>query len=640
MLRVLFSVLFFLFFGLNACAAQRSASNFYEGLKKEQAEAIVHFEKALNSANTAAAAAAAAELMKLRFAGAELSAATMTRIRQKATGSWAEAFAIPETPNAREKALALLLNGENRLPGDAAQYVLHRWRNSDTISFTDAENAAINGRLAASRFRYNEALVFFRITIHDSPELFFHYPELLNDLGRTFQYTATGTEGMDLFLQWEQTFPAVIPADSEHIIRFRLLFFAARIARQRGEPNIALFERALVFAPKVSAEQTDACIWYILDSSLAQGPDTTIPYLKTYIPMWNDDASFSDVVDKLTRELILKKQWEHIAYVFTLLKDRSNVITARYAWIIGRAIEEGFFSDKHNNAGDYMRIAYNAHNALYYRSLSAAILNEPFLTLTETKPSSTKPPPAKNQSESMRFLLGFFEHNAAEFAPRYIRAMEKNLSSDELRPIAAALGAAGQYQESIRLASFYTRRDGYQTKRADLELLYPRPYKELIEQYAEKTGIDPALLFALIRTESAFESAIVSRTGAVGLTQLMPATAEEFAGRIRRRGGPDYTDALTLNLRDPEANIHIGTSYLVYLNERMGDPLLALLAYNGGMNRVRRWHGAANLSVNAVLPPDLFLETVEFSETRNYGRSVIAAAAMYEYLYYKPNKTQ
>ena len=60
----------------------------------------------------------------------------------------------------------------------------------------------------------------------------------------------------------------------------------------------------------------------------------------------------------------------------------------------------------------------------------------------------------------------------------------------------------------------------------------------------------------------------------------------------------------------------------------MDDPLLALLAYNGGQTRVRRWYRAA------MLPPDLFLETVEFPETRNYGRSVIAAAAMYRELYY------
>jgi soluble lytic murein transglycosylase len=126
----------------------------------------------------------------------------------------------------------------------------------------------------------------------------------------------------------------------------------------------------------------------------------------------------------------------------------------------------------------------------------------------------------------------------------------------------------------------------------------------------------------------------------------MPATAKETADRIRRRGGPDYTrssataeaavtaeDSATedsaLDLYNPAINIHIGAAYLAYLNERMEDPVLALLAYNGGITRTRRWHRAINL------PPYLFLESVEYSETRNYGRSVMGAAAMYKELYYK-----
>ncbi|MCL2127354.1 MAG: transglycosylase SLT domain-containing protein, partial [Treponema sp.] len=109
------------------------------------------------------------------------------------------------------------------------------------------------------------------------------------------------------------------------------------------------------------------------------------------------------------------------------------------------------------------------------------------------------------------------------------------------------------------------------------------------------------------------------------------------AVRIRRQGGPDYfrrgdgPAESAVDLKDPEANIHIGASYLAYLNGRMGDPLLALLAYNGGMGRVRRWRGA----MRENLSPGLFLETVEFSETREYGRKVIAAEAVYRELYYQ-----
>ena len=731
------SIGFLVFFlCLSSCTAQQRGSDFtdfYKGLKKRQdgasAEAAACYTKALNAVNTCIAAASAAELMSLHSAGIELSAAAMTLIRQKANGSWARALDVFTVTNGaakqgstdREKLLALLLNGDSRAWDEAVHYALRQWRvgmaadDTPDPSLTEAENAAIDGRGAASRSRYNEALIFFRIVIQDSPDLFFRYPDLLTDLGRTFQYTATGREGVDLFLQWEKLLDAgentegqggvlppetaplktalreFIPDGSENLVRFRLLFFAARIARQHGEKNIELFEKALPYAHAAAPEQADACIWYILDSSLAQSTDAIIRSLETYSSQWYDDAYFSDVLDKLARELVFRRQWEKVYKVFTVLRNRPGAapLAAHYAWIIGRIIEEGLFSPKEAVPDEkfvqvYMRIAYNAAQGasvtpLYYRSLSAAALGAAFLVLpgeeesfttedtelhggekdsrvktprnsrlsNRQQTSSRKTQPASDMSDMMQFLMGFFENDTARYAPRYIKAAEGNLTPEELRRLAEALGAAGQYQESMRLVSLYANRGGYQLIRRDLELLYPRPFKELVEHYAQETGIEPPLLFGLIRTESAFDPAIVSRAGAVGLSQLMPATAEEMAVRIRRRGGPDYirnsvTDDAeedsAIDLRDPAINIHIGAIYLAYLNDRMGDALLALLAYNGGMNRVRRWRIAANRfsagSAAGSLPSDLFLETIEYPETRNYGRSVMGTAAMYKALYF------
>jgi soluble lytic murein transglycosylase len=111
----------------------------------------------------------------------------------------------------------------------------------------------------------------------------------------------------------------------------------------------------------------------------------------------------------------------------------------------------------------------------------------------------------------------------------------------------------------------------------------------------------------------------------------MPTTAEEMAGRIARQGGPDYRGP-EMDLQNPELNIHIGSYYLRYLKGQMGSLMPALLAYNGGMGRVRRW--LAEDRRRGGLPLGLFLETVEFPETREYGRRILAAAAVYGYLYY------
>jgi soluble lytic murein transglycosylase len=227
----------------------------------------------------------------------------------------------------------------------------------------------------------------------------------------------------------------------------------------------------------------------------------------------------------------------------------------------------------------------------------------------------------------MEFLLGFFRFSLGGSAYPYIREYRESLSVTELRTLAAALAEAGRWDESLRISAVY--RGLEPPTRADMELYYPRPYQDLVETYAAEAGISPALLYGLIHTESAFTADIRSRAGALGLTQLLPSTAEEMAGRLRRRGGPDYAAQGELDLTDPETNIHLGSVYLEYLIDRLENPMLALLSYNGGMGRVRRWRAAER-----SLPPDLFLETIEVNETREYGRKVLSAAAAYGYLYY------
>jgi soluble lytic murein transglycosylase len=760
--------LFLLILSLSSCQAQqqrRSSTDFYEGLKKKQAEAKPEasacFEKALDDPNIHIAAAAAAELMSLRYSGAGIRAQTISKIRvkapamlaSKASGSWAMALdalgdgegepVLSGTGPDREKVLALALNNANRSPDDAIMYLLMELRVANALvgfanavgdarevaapatgnsMFSNAENAAIAGRIAVSHSRYREALIFFRMVMGDEPDLFFRYPELLSDLGRSFQYSAAGREGIDLFLQWEKDFDEKKLIEDENLgalIRFRLLFFAARIANQRGSADkngfpesVELFERALsralLLSPEIRSgasersEQIDACVWYILNTSLTRDIGRTIKYLETYITHWQDDGYYSDVMDKLARELLLKRRWTDLINIAALVRNRPGVIGAKFAWITGRAIQAGLLSRRdeeyalkallgamppsatggaQETAEAYFRIAYNNASifdgkALYYRSLSAAALGEEFLPRsslrqaqgTPSADSVTEPVEvtvsavnsgSPGESDAMEFLLGFFKNAAAKFAPRYIRMMESDLSPEELRQLAEALGNEGLYQESMRLVSLYTKRDSYQFDKRDLELLYPRPFAEQVNRYAQETGIGPAKLYGLIRAESAFNPAAISRSGAIGLTQLMPATAEEMAARILRRGGPDYTrrpdkdgvdeisgdtespDAagaagagliaseVSVVLLDPGANIHMGAAYLAYLEDRLGDPLLALLAYNGGMNRVRRWRN----SMPVKFPPDLFLETVEYAETMEYGRAVMGAAAMYGALY-------
>ena len=169
--------------------------------------------------------------------------------------------------------------------------------------------------------------------------------------------------------------------------------------------------------------------------------------------------------------------------------------------------------------------------------------------------------------------------------------------------------------------------DGIQISRKAFELLYPQNFLDYIKASAKEFEVDDYLMFALIRTESFFEPAIQSHAGAIGLTQLMEATASDCAKRLKVQN---------YNLLDPATNIRFGTYYYSHMKKRLDDSgVLALFAYNAGITVVRRWIRSSKIELNSQgqLWSDMFLETLPFAETRDYGRRVVSAAAMYAWLY-------
>jgi soluble lytic murein transglycosylase len=654
----------------NSCAKNPQAQNdFYHGIKGTNP--ALSFQNALSDPNPYIRSAAAGELAKLMYQEGSLRLTTSKRsgsvevqgtalppkikerVRREAEGAWAAAFAAVEKKN-KDSALAFLLNFEQdaAIPIETGFFVLREYEKQGHI-FSENELAAIDGHFAVMRLRYNEALVFLKKFTEDEkwpekiPQMFIKYPELINDLGKTFQYTSSGKEGLELFLQWESKLEKIPNEDN---LRYRLLFFAARIARRRGLNKQAdsLFEQARRLAP--AGEQLDACIWYILDLAAGGSYDVFIKKLEQLVPYWHKDIYFDDVLEKFLQTLVFKKEWERIIRTYDIIKTSGASFTAGYAWVIARVIEEGYLSDSEKKLAAtvaresqaipsvYFRKAYDSVKntdsaSLYYRSLSALKLGLPFLELQPSQQAEAAQQPAAPliQSPALQFLLGFFENDAASYSHKYIKALEKDLSAEELRAVAQAFAKAGMYPDSIRLVSGYVNRKGAPPfTMEDMELLFPRPYKEMTEKYAADHDIAPALMFGLVRTESAFENTAVSRAGATGLTQVMPDTAKEMANRIKRTGGPDFfNEDKTIDLKNPELNMHIGSYYLKYISGRFNDTLVSLMAYNAGVNRVRKLRAASKM------PSDLFLETVSIYETRNYGRKVISSAAVYEALYYR-----
>ena len=155
------------------------------------------------------------------------------------------------------------------------------------------------------------------------------------------------------------------------------------------------------------------------------------------------------------------------------------------------------------------------------------------------------------------------------------------------------------------------------------ELLFPLPYRTDLVRDAKDRDLDPYLLAGLIRQESEFNPQAVSRAKAYGLTQIRPATGRQFA---RKAGVPKFT---TRVLSQPGANLKIGTSILRSMLDQQGGKLeQTLAAYNAGPERVVQW-----MSWNTYREPAEFVESIPFTETRDYVQAVLRNAEMYRRLY-------
>jgi soluble lytic murein transglycosylase len=155
------------------------------------------------------------------------------------------------------------------------------------------------------------------------------------------------------------------------------------------------------------------------------------------------------------------------------------------------------------------------------------------------------------------------------------------------------------------------------------ELLFPLPYRSDLVRNAQERELDPFLLAGLIRQESEFNPAAVSHAKAYGLTQVRPATGRLFA---RKAGVARLTTSV---LCQPAANLKIGSSILRSMLDKQGGSVEQTLAsYNAGPNRVVEW-----LRWNTYREPAEFVESIPFTETRDYVQAVLRNAEMYRRLY-------
>jgi soluble lytic murein transglycosylase len=172
---------------------------------------------------------------------------------------------------------------------------------------------------------------------------------------------------------------------------------------------------------------------------------------------------------------------------------------------------------------------------------------------------------------------------------------------------------AGRFYRSIVYADRLP-----ETESGRMALLYPAGFRQMICDAARSYNIDPLWLHAIIWQESKYNPSAISGASARGLMQFIPETAQAIGAAI---GLPN----LPLDrLYEPALNIQMGAHYWFSLMEELKSPEMALAAYNGGIDNVRRWKSKW---------PDggdeFFVSDIGFIETKNYVMSVFAARAAY-----------
>ena len=272
-------------------------------------------------------------------------------------------------------------------------------------------------------------------------------------------------------------------------------------------------------------------------------------------------------------------------------------------------------------AADRFREVLRRERDSYYALLASQALGEPFWPI----PLGPSPPADAaadaRVAEALRGVdvlreAGFPEVAEAE-ADRVIAGAGREQA--DRYALAEALIARGYGRRAILLGQGL----GGGTNARRLRILYPFPFRRMIEAEARASGVDPFTAAALIRQESQFSARATSYVGARGLMQLMPATGRTLATEV----GIDDWDPALLYL--PEVNVHLGTRYVGQQVEAYGGSLPAVFgAYNAGPHQVDAWRAFPEFGRAA-----LFTERIPFRETRDYVKILTRNRAIYQGLY-------
>ncbi|MBU2707872.1 transglycosylase SLT domain-containing protein [Zooshikella marina] len=311
------------------------------------------------------------------------------------------------------------------------------------------------------------------------------------------------------------------------------------------------------------------------------------------------------------RQALRQLDWASIAK-WTQAFPKEERQTSRWQYWYARAIEASNPSQAKRDEAHaiYRKLADSERD--FYGFLAADRMSRNYALQHKPYPVSSKTRSRVQQLPAVQRAQEFFQMEQLWPARREWYHMASQMNREELLAAAEVAMSWQWYFPSI----ISTARAEYWD---DLNLRFPVAYKKPILKNSRAQDLDSSWVFAITRQESAFMYKARSHAGAMGLMQLMPATARYVA----RKNSIPYQS--TKQLLKPETNIKLGSAYLAELYKQFnGNRILATAAYNAGPHRVNQW-----LKRHRKLPHDVWVEVIPFNETRKYVQNVLAYQVIY-----------
>lgn len=364
------------------------------------------------------------------------------------------------------------------------------------------------------------------------------------------------------------------------------------------------YRQSLSFAPEESAKLTRMLALHLATSFYPQAKQWLLQTLAE-----QDEASLHEW---LVRVALRKGDWAGVQEAIQGMPEELRH-SPRWQYWLARALEQGGEGSQVAEAESiYAQVAQERD---YYGFLAADRIGTSYRL--NHRPLLVDPGliAQMEQKPGLQRAREFFLLGQLPEARREWHFATRGLASEELLAVSHLVQQWGWHSQSMMGAIAAREWD-------DLQVRFPLVYQDVFQVFTRDYGLDINWVLALARQESAFVPDARSSKGALGVLQLLPATAKQTARSIGIGFKGSY------ELLDPETNIKLGTAHLRELLERFGNNrILATAAYNAGAGKVYQWLRDGG----DQLPYDVWIETLPYYETRGYVQNVLTYSVIYGY---------